>query len=325
MLNPDVALEYTVKKGDTLWDIAEYFLRDPWLWPELWNANPQVANPHLIYPGEILYLVWVDGRPRLQREPPAKQNLVRLSPRVRTTPLEAAIPTIPVEAIRAFLRGPRVIDKDDYEALPHIVAFGDRRLLGSSEADAYIKGSEEATGYAYRVVRRGQEYKDPDSGKLLGYEAIPIAQADMREFGDVSHAVLSESLREARKLDRLMPLSYLDFHTDFYPRAPEQDIEGEIIAVYDGVTQIGQYQIVTINRGSRHGVETGHVLRVRQRGEKVKDPKSWAFAPRVQLPHVDAGEMMIFLTYEDLSYGLIMRATRAIHVADKVRNPAFGG
>ena len=323
-LNPDVPLEYVVKRGDTLWDIAEFFLRDPWLWPELWNANPQVENPHLIFPGEVLYLVWVDGRPRLQREPPEPRNLVRMRPQIRTTPLEAAIPTIPLDDILAFLKGPRVIDADTYEDAPHIVAFGDNRLLGSDHADAYVRHADEANGYQYSVVRKGQTYRDPDSGKLLGYEAIPVATADVLRFEKISHARLSDSNLEVRELDRLMPLAYADFRTDFYPHAPGDDVNGRIIAVYDGVSQIGQYQIVTLNRGSKHGIEAGHVLRVMQAGEKVSDPKRSRLAPKVQLPDVDAGHLMVFLTYEELSYGLIMRATRAIHVLDKVVNPVPG-
>ncbi len=326
VLNPDVPLEYVVKSGDTLWGIAEYFLRDPWLWPELWNANPQVSNPHLIFPGEVLYLVWVDGKPRLQRERPRQEpaNLVRLRPEVRRTPLEAAIPTIPLDEILAFLKGPRVIDKDDYEDAPHIVAFNDRRLLGSEEADAYVRGSEEADGYAYSVVRLGQKYRDPDDGDVLGYEAIPVASATIESFDKVSHARLTSSDREVRKLDRLFPASYSEFRADFFPSAPDNEINGRIIAVYDGVSQIGQYQIVTLNRGTSHGLQPGHVLRVMQAGRKIKDPKKSALSLKIQLPDVDAGHLMVFKTFERLSYGLVMRATRPIHLQDKVVNPVPG-
>ncbi len=324
VLKPDVPLEYTVKKGDTLWAIAEYFLRDPWLWPELWNANPQVANPHLIYPGEKLYLVWVDGRPRLQREPPESQRVVRLQPQIRRTPLSAAIPSIPLDEIRAFLKGPRVVEKEAYERAPHIVAFGDQRLLGSSEADAYVRGADAERGFRYSVMRRGQTYINPDDGALLGYEAIPVAQADVQAFGDVAHARLHNSLREVRTMDRLMPLSYSEFHADFFPKAPQSPVAGRIIAVYDGVEQIGQYQIVTLNRGSNHGLEPGHILQVFQAGRKMKDPKSGPFARRIRLPEINAGQLMVFKTFETLSYGLILRATRPIHVLDKVSNPVPG-
>ncbi|MGJ8668914.1 MAG: LysM peptidoglycan-binding domain-containing protein [Oceanococcus sp.] len=326
VLNPDVPLEYVVKSGDTLWDIAEYYLRDPWLWPELWNANPQVANPHLIFPGEILYLVWVDGKPRLQRERPLQQasTLKRMSPQVRRSSLEAAIPTIPLDEILAFLNGPRVIDKDSYEIAPHIIAFEDDRLLGSDEAAAYVRGGDEANGFAYSVIRIGQKYRDPDDGDILGYEAIPVALATVEEFGEISSAQLSESNREVRILDRLFPTGYSEFRADFFPSAPGQEIEGRIIAVFNGVSQIGQYQIVTLNRGTSHGVQPGHVLQVKQAGKKVKDPKAWALSPRVRLPDMDAGHLMVFKTFERLSYGLIMRATRPIHVQDKVVNPVPG-
>ena len=325
-LNADVPLEYVVKKGDTLWAIAEYYLRDPWLWPELWNANPQLENPHLIFPGEVLYLVWVDGMPRLQREKPDQQarSLARLQPQIRRSPLEASIPTIPLDEILGFLNGPRVIDSEDYDDAPHIVAFGDERLLGSDEATAYVRGSNEANGYVYSIVRKGQVYRDPDTGKLLGYEAIPIATANVEQFGEVAQARVLNSQREVRELDRFMPRSYTEFRADFFPSAPDQQIDGKIIAVYDGVSQIGQYQIVTLNRGSDAGLQAGNVLRVLQAGKKIEDPKAWKIAPKIQLPDVYAGHLMVFLTYENLSYGLIMRSNRPIHLLDKVVNPVPG-
>lgn len=331
VLNPDVPLEYVVKKGDTLWDIAEYFLRDPWMWPELWNANPQVENPHLIFPDEVLYLVWVDGKPRLQREAPApaaqpaskpRSSLARVSPQVRRTPLDAAIPTIPLKEIQAFLRGPRVMEKDHYDDAPHVVSFSDDRLLGSDGADAYVKGTKQADGYNYGVVRRGDKYRDPDDGDVLGYEAIPVGKAVVEQFGKVSVARLLETNREVLKMDRLVPAHDIEFRTDFFPSAPEEDIDGKIISVFDGVSQIGQYQIVTLNRGLLHGLRPGHILSVKQAGKKVKDPNSLIWS--VQLPDIDAGQLMVFKTFDRLSYGLIMRATRPIHVLDKVANPSPG-
>lgn len=324
VLNPDVPLKYVVKPGDTLWGIAAYYLRDPWLWPELWNVNPQVSNPHLIFPGDVLYLVQVDGKYRLQRNPQEASRLQRLTPQIRRSPLEAAIPTIPLNEIRAFLQGPRVIDRKTYEKAPHIIAFGDGRLLGSEEGEAYVRGVDKRDGYAYSIVRIGKQYRDPDTGDILGYEAIPVGDASVETFEDVSRAHLTSSDREARKLDRLLPANYSDFRADFFPSAPEQEIQGHIIAVYDGVSQIGQYQIVTLNRGTQQGLQPGHVLRIKQTGKKVKDPKAWALAPKVRLPDVDAGHLMVFKTFERLSYALIMLATRPIHVLDKVENPTPG-
>lgn len=325
VLNPDVALEYTVKKGDTLWDIAAYYLRDAWLWPELWNANPQVANPHLIYPGEVLYLVFVDGKPRLQREPPAAQPVVsdrfeRLSPQARSTPLAAAIPTIPLDAIRGFLNGPRVIERRAYDDAPYVVGFEDERLLGGESLDTYVREATEDDGYRYNVVRLGQTYRDPDNNRVLGYEAIPIGRLEIQRFDEVSSARMTENYRETRRADRLLPLSYDRFNPNFYPHAPEKEVEGRIISVFDGVSEIGQYQIVTLNLGSEDGIEAGHVLQVLQAGPVVSDPTKTFFS-RVRLPDQDAGILMVFKSYEQISYGLIMNANRAIHLQDKVTNP----
>ena len=322
-LNPDVALEYTVKKGDTLWDISSYYLQDPWLWPELWNANPQVANPHLIYPGEKLYLVYVDGRPRLQREPPqpaVNERFVRLTPEIRSSTLEPAIPTIPLDAIRGFLNGPRVIDRADYNRAPYVVGFEDQRLLGGESVETFVREAVEEEGYRYNVVRIGQTYRDPDNNALLGYEAVPVGRLEVQSFGEVATARMTESYRETRRADRLLPLSYDRFNPNFYPHAPEQAVSGRIIAVFDGVSEIGQYQIVTLNLGSEDGLEAGHVLDVRQAGELVRDPTK--LFGRVRLPDQNAGLLMVFKTYENISYGLIMSATRAIHVQDRVTNPA---
>lgn len=344
-LNPDVPLEYTVKKGDTLWDISSYYLQSPWLWPELWQANPQVENPHLIYPGEVLYLVWVDGRPRLTRDPPGMTGgLVRLSPEARATPLRPAIPTIPLDAIRSFLNGPRVIDIDTYEKAPYIVGFEDQRLLGSSGIEAYLRRVTREEGFRYNLVRLGDTYHDPDTDELLGYEAIPIGRLEIQDFAPVSRGNIQTSFREAREGDRLLRLSAADYVSNFYPHAPEAVVDGQIISVFDGVSHIGQYQIVTLNVGARDGLEPGHILRVIQRGAVVDDPEFDAYntevaarrpydrrprkAPagavlpgKLQLPDRNAGLLMIFKTFKGISYGLIMRATRSIHIRDKVGNP----
>lgn len=328
VLNPDAPLTYVVKKGDTLWDIAGHFLRDPWLWPELWTANEQIANPHLIYPGDTLYLVYVDGQPRLQRTPPATiagprtlsggGEMVRREPEIRVQPLSAAVPTIPINAIRDFLRGPRVISRSEYEDAPYLVDFESEHMMGASNVAAFVKRVDPEAGYGYDLVRIGERYKDPDSGKTIGYEALSVGRIEIREFDEISRAMITASDREVLRGDRLVADVSSSFESNFFPRAPESEIDATIISVYDGVTQIGQYQVVTLNRGESHGMEPGHVLTVFQRGRKVKDPVEWG---KVRLPEQRAGTVMVFKTYPELSYALVMRATRALHVKDKARNP----
>lgn len=310
-LRDDAPLRYVVKKGDTLWDIAEYFLRDPWYWPELWYANPEIDNPHLIYPGDVLQLVWVDGRPQLRR-------VERLSPRIHELPLDSAVPTIPVEAIRHFLQGPRLVTEEELEQAPYIVQFLDEHLIGASGNRAYLRRADPGDGRDLNIVRPGDPYLDPDSGELLGYEAMPIGRAEVLEFADVSTSLITHSQREARVGDRLLPLDAGAFTTDFQPHAPAHEVEGRIISVYDGVGEIGQYAIVTINRGTRENMEAGHVLDIYKVNREAIDPIT---KERLTLPRVKAGTLLIFKAEDRVSFGLIMRATRAINVLDWVQTP----
>lgn len=323
---PRAPERYVVKKGDTLWDISTMFLKDPWLWPEIWYVNPQIRNPHLIYPGDIITLFWHDGRPhlRIEREGEIYQTTLpieRLSPRVRTQPLEQAIPTIPVDAIRAFLSHPRLIDPDEYEKLPYVLRTQDGRLMFGAGNSVYVRGTD-TVGGRYHLIRKGDRYVDPESGDTLGFEAIEIGQGMIVRAGDPATLRVEASKREGLRGDRLLPLAEDEYNTSFLPRAPEQDIRGQIIDVLDGVAQVGQYQIVTINRGARDGLEVGHVLDVYRRGEKMRDEFSGVlFQDTVQLPDERAGHLLIFRTFDRVSYGLILRATREIHLLDPVRTP----
>src|SRR5690606_14560980 len=177
-LNPRHPERYVVQRGDTLWDIAAMFPRDPWYWPEIWQINPQVENPHLIYPGDVLSLTYdADGRPVLQLERAA--NVERLSPRVRAEPLEEAIHTVPYETVRAFLTRSTILDPDALETLPYVVAHRDG-LLGSAGRDVYVRGADAApVDSLFNVVNIGDPLIDPDNGDILGYEGIFVAQGRM--------------------------------------------------------------------------------------------------------------------------------------------------
>lgn len=307
---------YIVKKGDTLWDIASYFLRDPWQWPELWYVNHQVANPHLIYPGDVLTISWIDGQPRLVRE--HSLALERLSPRVREIDLGEAVPAIPLDAIRNFLRGPRIVSSEQLEQSPYVLAFLDDRLLAGAGDEVYVRNLVDSDIYAYTVIEVGKPYRDPDDGTMLGYEAIPTAEAEVRDAAPTSVAELISTYRETRIGNRLLVREAEIFASSFYPHAPTLPVNGTIISVFDGISQIGQYQIVAINRGSMHGLEAGHVLSIFQRGRRVKDPVA---SGMVELPQQLAGTLMVFKVDKRLSYGLVMSAARPLHVLDKVDKP----
>ncbi|SCZ64506.1 LysM peptidoglycan-binding domain-containing protein [Thiohalomonas denitrificans] len=318
-LKPDYPELYVVKKGDTLWDISGRFLRDPWHWPELWQHNPDIENPHLIYPGDVLRLVYVDGRPTLevQRADP-RLPTERLSPRIRSEELDRAIATIPLDNIRPFLQRPQILDEEELEAAPYIVAAADEHLIAATGNRVYVRGLSEPDLTTYVVVRKGQAYRNADDNELLGYEAIHVADAKIEQFGDPATLMLSKSRREALKGDRLLPGARERLSANFVPRAPQDQVDGQILAVIDGVSQIGQYQVVAINLGEREGMEAGHVLSIYQQGASVSDP---VVGGRVTLPEQYAGVMMVFRPFQKMSYALVMEATRPIHVLDRVTNP----
>jgi LysM repeat protein len=341
-LKEDAPLRYVVKKGDTLWSIANKYLRDSWQWPELWYVNPRVKNPHLIYPGDELYLYFVDGAPQLAKagagpagtegggeQGPAQPAEVlppggegSFTPVIRELPADQAINAIPAEQIRSFLQGPRVIDEDELDDAPYIVAFQEKKLMGAADSVAFVLDvDEESKATSYQVVRRSKEYEDPDDGDTIGFEVIPVAEAEMRVVGDPSTVYLLSSTQEARIGDFLIAPDTESLSLRFIPHAPDDDIDGKIISVFNGLSQIGQYQIVTLNRGTQHGLEPGHVLTVYEAGREAKDPYA-LFGGSVQLPDTKAGTLMVFKVGERVSHALVMSATRAIHLGDKVEKPS---
>ena len=325
VLNPRHPDSYVVQQGDTLWDIASMFLRDPWYWPEIWQINPQVENPHLIFPGDILSLAYLDdGRPvvQLERGPQVAQGgggVERLSPRVRSQPLEEAIQTIPYETIAAFLSRPRVIDRDEVDDLPYIVAHREG-LIGSAGRDVYVRGIDAPTGSVFNVVERGEELVDPDTNDVLGYQGIYVGQGRIDRTGDPGTLRMLETEREAVVGNLLMSEEDVQ-QLNFLPRSPDREIDGRIISVLSGGSLIGQYHVVVINRGAQAGLEPGHVLRVFQAGRTIRDTHRGLVGQKVRLPDEPAGTMMVFRTTERLSYALVMEATTAISLHDFVRNP----
>jgi len=316
-LNPSHPDEYTVVKGDTLWDISARFLSKPWLWPEVWYANPQIKNPHLIYPGDVISLVYVDGRPQLRLR---RGGTDKLSPQVRSTPLDSAIPTIPIDAIQQFLNHSRVVSQKDLDAAPYIVESADEHLITGAGDRVYVRRLPSADTSRYSVYRQGQVYRDPDSNEQLGVEALYIGDANLQRFGDPSTLQLVRTTREAKIGDLLFPVDADEIQRNFLPHAPAS-MHGRIIAVVDGVTQIGQHQVVVLNRGAHDGLEVGHVLAISQAGATVSDKVSGKRGDSVTLPDERAGILMVFRTFDRVSYALVMSATRAIHVLDKVDSP----
>lgn len=323
-LNPSHPDTYVVQRGDTLWDISAMFLKEPWFWPEIWYVNPQIEDPHLIYPGDVLTLVYVDGKPqlRMQRGGTVSGGTVRLSPEMRSEGREAAITTIPFQTIEPFLRGGTIMSKKEAESLPYIVAFRDHIVAGAGH-EIFVRDIDDsvALGKEYFVLRMLDEINDPDTGKALGYEVLFIGRAEKRASGDPDTLFLTDTDREARRGDKVQQVD-LQLPMTYFPSAPNQEVAGTIVSVVDGVSRIGQYQMVILNRGSNDGLEAGSVLAVWQKGETVSDRfSSKAFGEKVELPDALGGTVMVVKAYEDVSYALVMEALLEIKVGDRIRNP----
>ena len=307
--------EYVVQIGDTLWDIAATFLRDPWFWPEIWYVNPDIENPHLIYPGDVLGLVYVDGEPRITN---VRGSSYRMSPRARSTPLTEAIMSIQHDTVSAFLSSGVILEKNQADGMPYLLQARGDHLIASAGNEVYVRGAaNDLPNTRYSVIRVGDQLRDPDDNDLIGYHSIIIGEATLLRSGDPATVALTSSSQEAIPGNRLLAAS-VEVPMNFFPRAPSSNIDGRIIHVVGGVTQIGQYQVVVMNRGSNHGLSVGDVLSVFQTGEVIKDRVRGG---KVTLPDEKEGTIMVFKTYDRISYGLVMEATDAIHLLDTVRNP----
>jgi LysM repeat protein len=326
-LNPNAPDSYVVKRGDTLWGIAKVFLRDPWYWPEIWQVNPQVQNPHLIYPGDTLRLVYIEGKPTIMLQ---RGDAARVLPRVRSQPFEGAVTTIPYETVAAFMSKPSVLDKDQIKGAPYVLATPDMHVAMAAGDVLYARGftGPVQLGTHYNVVRVGDALRDPDDNRIVGYDGIFTGAGHVTRSGDPATLIMTESARETEPGDKLF-VGGVDVPLDFIPSPPKIKTNGRIMAVSNGVTIIGQYEVVVINRGAIDGITPGNVLAVWKAGDVVADTANKGFlngmsrlvAKKVQLPDERIGTFLVFKTFDHMSYGLIMEATNVIRVADRVENP----
>ncbi|NVJ59233.1 MAG: LysM peptidoglycan-binding domain-containing protein [Gammaproteobacteria bacterium] len=331
---------HIVQPGDTLWDISDAFLKSPWLWPEVWHVNEQVDNPHLIFPGDVIALVYVDGQQRITKTNRLPDGTVKLQPQARVLSRGQAITTIPLDAILPFLVSARVVTDEELDNAPYVLAGDEGRLANAADNKVYVRGIVQPETSKFAFFRRGQVYVDPETDEELGIEAVHLGNGTKVRSGDPSAVRIEKSVAEVLRGDRLWPVNEEQLRPNYFPHAPQSDIDATIISVYDGVAQIGQYDVVVINRGERDGIEIGHVLTVFQRGKEVVDPyaadnenvnKDGAITrffkavvnkkDKVLLPDEEAGTMMIFRTFEKVSLGLVLKAQRPLHVLDKAKTP----
>lgn len=316
--------KYTVVKDDTLWDISAHFLESPWKWPEVWSYNPQIKNPHLIYPGDVVYLEYdAQGKPILRVS--RGQATVKMSPEIRATRVDTPVASIPLDAIQQFLGEPRVLSQREIDNAGYIISGKDTRIMSGSGDRIYARGliPGEDPNSTYVVLRIGKPYRNPGAkaGDILGYEALHVADARVEDFGDPSTLRVQDSTRETIIGDRLVPKKASGLVQAFIPRPPETPIEGQIISVIDGVSRIGQFQTVVVNKGNQDGLEVGHVLAVFQQGKEVRDYNSKKRGEIVTLPDERAGIVLVYRTFDRISYALVMESDRDMAVYDGVRNP----
>src|ERR1700678_1405766 len=321
---------YVVKRGDTLWGIAKVFLRDPWYWPEIWQVNPHVQNPHLIYPGDPLRLVYIEGKPTIVLQRGLERgDSARVMPRIRSEALEGAVTAIPYETVAAFMSKPSVLTKEQIKTAPYVLATRDLHVAMSEGDTVYARGFSDPAvlGTHYNVVHVGNPLVDPDEKRIVGYDGVFTGAGHVTRGGDPTTLLMTESVRETEPGDKLFA-GGVDVPLDFIPSAPKTKTRGRIIAVSNGVTVIGQYEVVAINRGAVDGLAPGNVLAVYEAGQVIGDNANKGFmsvshlgTKNVRLPDERTGTFMVFKTFEHLSYGLIMEATNVMHVGDRVENP----
>lgn len=331
-LAPNAPDSHTVKRGDTLWGISGIFLKSPWRWPELWGMNKaQIANPHLIYPGQVLRLVKSDGRARLElagsaATPAASApgDVVRLSPRTREEELgAAAIPSIPNHLIEPFLSRPLVVEADGLDAYPRIVATQEGRVYLGRGDTAYARGVTDPAVKSYNVFRTAQPLFDPDDTarrRPIAYEAFFLGTAAVTKTGDdVTTLRIVDSKQEIGEGDRLIPVERLTL-ASYVPRRPQQQIDARIVSVYGGLDNAAGGSVVTLNRGRADGLEVGDVLALLQVGGTITDRtvRGWQ---SVELPDERIGEVFVFRVFDHIAYALVVRSTVPVKVGDRLREP----
>ena len=277
-IQPDAPDTYTVVKGDTLWGISGRFLKDPHKWPLIWRMNEeQIKNPHRIYPGDVIRFDRAALALALEgggagglsgSHAEAASNVVKLEPRIRVESLETAIPSIPGNVIGPFLSRPLVIEAGGMDNAPTILATQESRVIVGPGDTAYADRIGSDDGINWQIYRPGVAVRDPDTGEVLGYEAKYVGDARVRRFGHPTTLEITKARFEINRGDRLAPAREVSFPS-YVPRAPNRMVQGAIVSVDGGVSELGQYQIVALNRGARDGLEVGHVLASYHRGEIV--------------------------------------------------------
>lgn len=330
---------YVVKKGDTLWDISKIYLKKPWRWPELWYFNPQIKNPHLIYPGDVLMLSYNDkNQPVLSLEDQGHSNsaypngklvngVMKLSPMARGNG-ETAISTIPMDKILPFMESSRIVEEGYLDGLPKIVGSLDDHLIAGAQTEIYATGLEPEQGVdRFQVLRQGRTFRDPIDNRILGIEAKEVAQVQLTQLSKTdtrpSTLIVVGNKQEVLKGDRIGPLSSPSVSMTFTPREPDFDFTGHVVDTHSGSAKVATSQVVVINRGKNQGFEAGHIIAINQRGSlsRVRNDDGIR-SSEMRMPDIRAGLGVVFRVFDDVSYVLVLDATRAISKGDSIGRPS---
>lgn len=334
-LLPTAPDSYTVKPRDTLWGISGLYLKSPWRWPELWGMNlEQIRNPHLIYPGQLLFLDKSNGRARLrlgQAIGSESAGVMRLSPRIRSSvPGADGISSIPFHLIEPFLNEAVIFETNELVNAPRIVATQEGSVLLSRGDTAYVRG-ELGNEREYRVFREPRPLKDPTTAEILGYEAVYVGAAEYLSQGETRTGadgkteivpatfVLTSIRQEAGIGDRLKPVPAREF-TNYAPHAPQAPLAGQIVSIYGDSLTAGQNQIVALNKGARDGVERGHVLALWRDGVRTLDRTDPTKA-LLKLPDERVGMLFVFRVFDRMSYALILTVKEPVKPGDRFTQP----
>lgn len=327
VFKPNAPDQHKVVRGDTLWDISGKFLTHAWCWPQVWGMNREdIRNPHWIYPGQIVYFDRAAGRLRLGKPVAGSAGgveTVRLSPQIRTEGLgKDAVPAIPSNAIEPFLSQPLVVGESELNTAPRIVATQEGRVLLGRNDKAYVRG-DLGDGTSFQVFRPGTPLKDPETQAILGYEAAYLGTIKLdraAQKSDEAHVLkVVSSQQEMGVGDRLLPVPPTPI-LNYVPHPPEKQVNARVMSVYGGVSQAGQNQIVTVNRGKNEGLDVGTVLELYRFGGTIID-RTEKSKPTVKLPDHQYGSLFIFRVFDNISYGLVMQVTDSVKIGDVAKSP----
>ena len=343
-IREDAPVEYTVVRGDTLWDIAGRYLNEPWKWSEIWEANPQIQNPHLIYPGDRVELEYINGRASIlltqggisatgepgmaganepmkfdengNPTPMFTNSRIRVSPTIRYESLDEAIPTIPGDSIQQFLVHPLVVGAETLSQAPYVVANDENRLVVAKGSNVYVRGQMNNRQTDYGIYRKSNELRDTVNGRLYGYELTHVADAKLQNLGDPSTLTITDNKMETITGDILLASSKGSVTHQYVPRIPELKGEGRIISLVNAISQSGRDQVIVLNMGTSSNIKEGDVLAIETRGKMIKDDQAKPGYDRVSLPNQRTGVVMVFKTFDEVSYALVMESTRPVRKDD---------